>query len=363
MRVGIVIYGSLDILTGGFIYDRKLVDYLRGDGISVEVYPLPWRNYASHLTDNFSFKFIKRLRDSRVDILLQDELNHPSLIAANSFFFRSREYPIVSIVHHLRCSELRSNMANRLYQAVEKQYLTSNDGFIFNSQTTRKTVRNLGIRTKPFVVAHPGRNLQNPDVGQRFIRERAERSGPIRLLFVGSLIPRKELHTLLEALSHIPRNEWTLKVVGNLETDRVYADSVLASIKRLDLKDNVKLLGPMASKDLELEYMASHVLAVPSSYEGFGIVYLESMGFGCPSLATTAGAAHEVITDGVDGFLVSPGDVDAIAKKILLLATDRKILSQMGIAALDRFIAHPTWRQSCEKICDFMKEMVHTNHV
>ncbi|MFH0957472.1 MAG: glycosyltransferase family 4 protein [Pseudomonadota bacterium] len=363
MRVGLVIYGSLDILTGGFIYDRELVDYLRGEGTSVEVYPLPWRNYVAHLTDNFSFRFIKQLRDSKVDILLQDELNHPSLITSNSLFLRSREFPVVSIVHHLRSSELRSNIANRLYQKVEKQYLKSTDGLIFNSHTTRKSVHNIGIKNKPFVVAHPGRNFENPGVERGFIRERAEQRGPIKLLFVGSLIPRKELHTLLEAVLQIPKNKWTLKVVGSLETDKHYAQSVIGSLKRLDLENNVELLGSMTRKDLEMEYMKSHVLAVPSSYEGFGIVYLESMGFGCPSLATTAGAAHEIITDGLNGFLVSPGDTNAIAEKISLVADDRKVLAQMGIAALDRFTAHPTWRQSCEKIYDFMKEMVHTNHV
>jgi glycosyltransferase involved in cell wall biosynthesis len=363
LRVGLVIYGSLDIITGGFIYDRKLVDYLRAYGFSVEVYSLPWRNYLSHLTDNFSMKFFRKLRDSKVDIMLQDELNHPSLLASNSCWFHSRKYPVISIVHHLRCSESRSRTANRLYGTVEKKYLDTNDGFIFNSQTTRESVDNLGITIKPFIIAHPGRNPQNQKISPGFIRERAERTGPINLLFVGSLIPRKELLTLLEALTYIPKKEWTLRVVGSLETDKVYANLVLAGLKRLDLESNVRLLGAMDSGDLEKEYMNSHVLVVPSSYEGFGIVYLEAMGFGCPSLATTAGAAHEIISDGAEGFLVSPRDINTIADKIGLLATDRKVLAQMGIAAMDRFVAHPTWEQSCERILNFIKEMVYSNHV
>ena len=56
MRIGLVIYGSLDTLSGGYLYDRKLVEYLRAQGDTVEVISLPWRNYAAHLTDNFHFR-------------------------------------------------------------------------------------------------------------------------------------------------------------------------------------------------------------------------------------------------------------------------------------------------------------------
>jgi glycosyltransferase involved in cell wall biosynthesis len=363
LKVGLVIYGSLEILTGGFIYDRKLVDFIQAHGAIVEVCSLPWRDYASHLTDNLSYKFFRRLEKSDFDILLEDELNHPSLLAANRLLLNSSKYPVVSIVHHLRCSELRSNVANRFYRMIERMYLKTADGFIFNSGTTRNSVETLGLAPKPYVTAYPGRNALNPGVNSQFIRKRAEDPGPLRLLFIGSLIPRKELHTLVEALSHIPRKDWALRVVGALDTDKNYTNEVLGRLKRFDLEDNVSLLGSMSSEEIEAEYRNSQVLAVPSSYEGFGIVYLESMGFGAPPLASTGGAASEMITDGLNGFLVSPGDIKGIAEKISRLAEDRALLVQMGEAALDRFAAHPTWDQGCEKIFNFMKEMVSTSHV
>jgi len=54
MKLGLIIYGSLDTLSGGYLYDRKLVEYLRRCGDTVEVISLPWRNYARHLADNLS---------------------------------------------------------------------------------------------------------------------------------------------------------------------------------------------------------------------------------------------------------------------------------------------------------------------
>ncbi len=363
MNVGLVIYGSLDILTGGFIFDRKLVEHIQANGSSVEVFSLPWRHYVSHLTDNLSYKFLRQLKNATCDILLEDELNHPSLLTTNFFLNHPVKFPVVSIVHHLRSSELRSKATNRFYRKVEQSYLRSVHGYIFNSDTTRQSVRKLGLPSKPYVTAHPGRKPANRLVDIEFIRKRSHESGPLRILFVGALIPRKELNTLIEALSNIPGSEWTLRVVGALETDRNYTSQILELLKRLNLEKNVKLLGSMSQEELDSEYLNCHVLAVPSSYEGFGIVYLESMGFGAPPLATNAGAAHEMVSDGINGFLVSPGDVVNIAEKLGRLAGDRNLLFEMGKAALDSFVAHPTWDQSCRKIFNFMKEMVGNNHV
>src|SRR6266498_80450 len=135
MKIGLIIYGSLDILSGGYLYDRKLVEYLRAKGDNVEIISLPWRSYATHLMDNFHFRLPQNL-----DILIQDELNHPSLISANR---GKHPYPVISLVHHLRCSELRPQWQNVFYRAVEKQYLNSVDGYIFNSMTTRDIVSGL----------------------------------------------------------------------------------------------------------------------------------------------------------------------------------------------------------------------------
>ena len=83
MRIGLLIYGSLDTLSGGYLYDRKLVEHLRQAGDSVEIVSIPWRSYPAHLADNLSLRLYRRLRDLPVDILLQDELNHPSLALVN----------------------------------------------------------------------------------------------------------------------------------------------------------------------------------------------------------------------------------------------------------------------------------------
>jgi hypothetical protein len=136
MRIGLVIYGSLTTLSGGYLYDRKLVEHLREHGNNVEIISLPRRNYLNHLEDNFSNDLIRRLSNLQCDVLLQDELNHPSLFLLNRRIKDKINYPIVSIVHHLLCCEENPSWLNRFYRLVEGHYLSSLDGFICNSQST-----------------------------------------------------------------------------------------------------------------------------------------------------------------------------------------------------------------------------------
>jgi len=78
LRAGVV-YGGLDNTSGGYLYDRTLVEYLRDRGDDVNVISLPERPYRQRLRDNLPGTDSSRL-DGQYDVLLQDELCHPSLL-------------------------------------------------------------------------------------------------------------------------------------------------------------------------------------------------------------------------------------------------------------------------------------------
>ncbi|MDE0180600.1 MAG: glycosyltransferase family 4 protein [Caldilineaceae bacterium] len=357
MRIGLLIYGSPDTLSGGYLYDRKLVEYLREAGDSVEIVSLPWRNYTAHLTDNFSARLYRRLRDLRVDVLLQDELNHPSLALLNRRL--RRRYRMVGIVHHLRSNERHPRWLLPLYRAIERSYLRTLDGFIFNSRTTRQAVEALRgeIGALPSVIAYPAADhLAVPDDGAaaELVRAREDSSGPLRVLFVGNLIPRKGLHHLLAALSRLPPSDWQLNVVGDDTVDWGYSAGLRRQIAAGGLEDNICLRGRVSDRELAQEYRAAHVLAVPSSYEGFGIVYLEGMAYGLPVLAGVQGAGGELVRPDVNGFLVEPGDAHGIAGHLSALAGDRRRLAVLGRNARRRFDSHPRWADSAAAVRQFL---------
>ncbi len=373
MHLALVIYGSLDTVSGGYLYDRMLVQHLREQGDEVEIVSLPWRNYAVHLTQNFA----PQLRNWRgYDAILQDELNHPSLFIANRIIKRSPGFsrdhfrapanqvgasrawtpniripPVISIVHHLRASEQRPAWQNAFYRLIERSYLSSVDGFVFNSHTTQKAVEALVGSGHSSVVAYPAGSRFGAAVSIDTIRKRAARPGPLKLLFVGNVIPRKGLHTLLEALRQIETG-WELNVIGSLATDPAYA----AELQRR-APPHVNFLGSVSDAQITNYYSQSHALVVPSSYEGFGIVYLEGMGFGLPAIASTKGGASEIITHSRDGFLVKPDDPAALATHIRSLIQDHELLLKMSLAARERFLQHPTWTQSMETVRQFIQRV------
>lgn len=372
MRVGLILYGSLNTTSGGYLYDRQLVQHLRNAGDEVEIVSLPWRNYAQHLTDNFAPEWRRRLRAGRWDVLLQDELNHPSLFHLNRWLRPRVRYPFISIVHHLRCSERRPRWQNALYRMVERAYLRSVDGLVFNSETTKRTVEasltplpplpkgeakpGVRVKTQPSLTAYPAADHIRPTLTLAQIEQRALQPGPLRLLFVGNLIPRKGLHTLLGALARLG-GDWQLRVVGNLAIDPAYTRAIRAQIARLRLGERVTLLGALSEADLRAQLAAHHLLAVPSSYEGYGIVYLEAMAFGLPVIGTTAGAAWEIITPARDGYLVPPEDPDALASALASLLADRLRLRAMSRAAREGYERQPTWSESMAAIRTFLVEI------
>jgi hypothetical protein len=77
MHIALVIYGSLDEVSGGFLYDRKLVEHLQQRGHEVTVIPLPWRSYGWSLVDNGSHCLLRRMQGGEFAVIVQDELIRP----------------------------------------------------------------------------------------------------------------------------------------------------------------------------------------------------------------------------------------------------------------------------------------------
>ena len=340
MRVGLALYGSLDERSGGFRYDRKLVEGLRRAGDSVEVVELPWRAYPRGLLDNASPTIRDRLRVD-VDVMVQDELAHPSLVLAN----RDLPYPIVSVVHHLRASEPRR--LSPLYRAVERRYLATVDGVVCNSAATRDAVTALGVDPDATVVAPPAGDRFDPAIDDAAIGERADER-PLRVAFVGNIAPRKGLDTLVEGVARAEAAV-ELTVVGRAVDEGHVAD-VRRLVRERGLGDRVRFAGRLSDADLGDTLRESHVLAVPSRYEGFGIVYLEGMSFGLPAVASRAGGAAETVADGETGVLVDPDDPDAVARALEGFAADPDRLAEMGRAARRRYERHPSWEETTARV-------------
>jgi glycosyltransferase involved in cell wall biosynthesis len=97
---------------------------------------------------------------------------------------------------------------------------------------------------------------------------------------------------------------------------------------------------------------------MPYSHEAFGMAYLEAMGFALPVIASASGAVKEFVSPGQNGFLIDPGDLDALPTCIERLDRNRQLLIKMSRAALQTFHEHPRWSDTMAEAYRFLCGLV-----
>lgn len=334
MKVGLTIYGDLEQPTGGYLYDRMLVRELRRRGHIVNVLSLRRGPWPESIDDNDGIAALSWMQEH--DVLVQDELCHPSLYRSNLM----RERPVVALVHNLSASLGQPGR-------VERTYLESVDALVCTSHATLDACRSLSPEPGAAVVAHPGRDHLAPG-------PRRPGGEELRILHVGNIHPVKGLDVLLAALSRIADVPFRLEVAGAVADERFRRS--LDGLMDATLRDRVHFLGPVPMEGMCELYRTTDVLAVPSRYEGFGIALLEAMGFGIPVIAGREGGAGELVTHGRDGFLIPPNDHGAVARDLLAL-TDVALREEMGRSARRRWEAHPTWKDSLAAAVELIEGM------
>ncbi len=144
----------------------------------------------------------------------------------------------------------------------------------------------------------------------------------------------KNVDSIIKALPVLRERvpEITLEVVG----DGPLRPELEQLAETLGVSDNIRFLGRVSDEELMNCYARAGVFVLPSSKEGFGIVYLEAWRHEIPVICGTDDAAQEVVTDGVDGFTADPRNTDALADKIALVLLDPELASKMGKSGAEK---------------------------
>lgn len=353
MRIGLIIYGSIDTITGGYIYDKKLIDYLRSKDVFVKIFSQQQTNIFGLIKHNFSSTIAKEIIEFAPNILLQDEMNFISLFLLNRKLKKMGNFSIISIVHLLSSNQNINCIFRYFIKKIESMYLKSVDGFIFNSFSTKASVINIVGKYQNSVLAYPGKDRFKFDITKSQVSNKCA-SKEFMIIFIGNLLYGKGLHVLLQALAKIDTALWRLSIIGGLHFDLKYTDKILKMITYLNLDKNVKVLGSLDIENVKSELLSHHVLAVPSYYESFGIVYAEAMGAGLPVIACKSGGAQEIVADKINGFLVAPGDIVMVRDSISKLIENRKLLKKMSLSSLAAYENMSSWDETMEKVYSFL---------
>ena len=193
------------------------------------------------------------------------------------------------------------------------------DHIIVQSKFAKNSFHNFGISDKKIITLPLGVNLN-------VFHQTSKKDNKFRVLSVGTLSLRKGSLYLLKALSNI--NLPNFEYMFNGKIDPEIRDLIFPY---LGLINNV---GTRPFSELYKIYSQASVFVLPTIEDGFGNVIVEAMACGVPVIATTNCGAADIITDGVDGFIIPIRDIRALRDKIIFLYENPEIREQMAVAAL-----------------------------
>jgi len=184
------------------------------------------------------------------------------------------------------------------------------------------------------------------------------------ILYVGRIEWRKGIGTLLYAFREIIKKfpDSRLYVIGGGKSksakklDNAEQERLKNIIKELNISEKVFLLGPKKQKYLCRYYSASDVCVVPSYYEPFGIVPLESMACGTPVVASRTGGLQFSIKDGITGHLAEPRNYKDLAEKIIKTLKDGKSFYRTN--CLERINNEFRWGKIAEQYKNYFNQLM-----
>jgi glycosyltransferase involved in cell wall biosynthesis len=172
------------------------------------------------------------------------------------------------------------------------------------------------------------------------------------ILFVGGMSLQKGVQYLVQAYQRIKHPAKSLTFVGSPSESLIKA---LTSVG-LWLEDTI-VLGHMPQTELKQIMSRSHVLVLPSIQDGFGMVMAQAMACGCPVVATNHTGAEDLMTDGLEGFIVPVRDVSALTDKLQQLADEPRLRDSMGEKALQKVQSLGGWGDYGDKAMEIYKDM------
>jgi glycosyltransferase involved in cell wall biosynthesis len=339
--------GDINLPTGGYTYDRRVLALLPQFGVTARHLELPPGYPAPSAADldATARAFAETGKDS---VLMVDGLAYGAMPAD---VIKHAAGPIIALVHHPLCLETGlSDARAAALRASEIGALALAQRVVVTSPTTARTVIDeFGVTPEKLTVAEPGTDPAPRAPGS---------SATLQLLAVGSVVPRKGYDILVRALERVAVPvAWELTIVGAMDRSPETTAALEAQIAQSPLAPRVRMIGGLSERALADIYAQSDVLVLSSLYEGYGMVLAEALARGLPIVTTTGGAAAETVPDGA-ALKVAPGDVDALGDALQRVIADAALRLRLADAAWAFAQSSlPRWDHSVARIAAVIKEL------
>ncbi|WP_277811594.1 glycosyltransferase family 4 protein [Chromohalobacter canadensis] len=319
----LIVAGDPDQLTGGYVYDARIVEALRQRDWQVRVVDLEGRFPEPDGTARQALDDALAARPEGAHVIIDGLAmgGLPDVLEAHAQRLR-----LTALVHHPLADETGLGAAEReRFLISETRALSAVHNVIVTSPFTARRLADFQVGPERLHVVEPGVMRAAPARGNAEVP---------RLLCVATVTPRKGHDVLVEALAALTDLPWTCDCIGGLDRAPAHVEHVQSRIAAHGLEERIHLLGERPADALDEAYHGSDIFVLPSHYEGYGMVVSEALAHALPVITTTGGALAHTLPDDA-GIKVSPGDVDALANA----------LHEM----LDAPYKRQTWRKGAER--------------
>lgn len=343
MRIALFVPAPFDTVSGGYLYDRRLVAGLRALGHEVRVvelagrFPLP--DAATEAAARAAFL---GLDGNEVPVI--DGLALPAFSGLEQALAARCA---VGLIHHPTAIEPgpdQQALADR-----ERALFAACGRLVVTSAYTARGLPALGADPARIGVVEPGTNPA----------PRATGSGGAgaRILSVGALIPRKGHDVLLRALGRLTDLDWSLRIAGP-PADPVHAETLASLAEELGLARRVAFLGAIGPEALAEEYAKADLFALATHFEGYGMAAAEAQARGLPLALCTGGAIADLVGPGA-AILAVPGDANSLSRGMRRPLYDAALRAQMAEASWAAGQALPRWEDRAGR---FVAELEAAGH-
>jgi len=329
-RAIFAIPGDITTLTGGYLYERRLLEGLRELGREVRHLQLgasfPDPTQADLADAARQLAACEADTPLILDGFLVGELPTMTLERVTA--------PMVGIVHHPLALEAGLDDARRelLFRTELANLRLMRHVIVPSPHTAAILTERYDVASDRITVARPGTDapLGPPAPTQ-----------PPLLLSVGIQHPRKGHDVLLAALARLQHLEWTAVIVGG-NYDPPHAEELARLHASLGLGERVRFAGKVDAAELSDLYRSASIFTLATRYEGYGLVFDEALAHGLPIVSSAVGAVPDTVpTDA--GLLVAPDDRAALADALATLLTDDAHRRRLATAAAHAGAALPSW--------------------
>ena len=352
-RIAFAIPGDIDTPTGGYIYDRRIIEGLRDLGWAVDLVQLgdgfPFPDAA---TLSFAEKVLRLIPPGCPVLVDGLALGVMPEIAQRL----AASHTLIALVHHPLALEagLSPAQAESLKRSETEALSHASHVIVTSPATARTLIAEFGVRAEQTHVVLPGTDRPKFDLGQKAQRDFSQE--PLRLLSIGSITPRKGFDVLMAALALVKDLPWELTIAGDRTRDAHAPAQLDQDIERFGLRDRVCLLGAVSSEMLESLYLDADVFVLASHYEGYGMAFAEALAHALPVIATTGGAIPGTVPL-TAGILVEPGDITQFAQALRQIISNAALRAALTQGALEAAQSQPDWAHSAQSFAGVLQSV------